>query len=75
MTKRDPASIHFDEDTVVEDIDLDDEEIIIDGERLTDERAEQINAEVLKRVGAAAPLPRQAKGDNHNGTQIRPDHR
>lgn len=55
MTKRDPASIHFDEDTVVEDIDLAEEEILVDGERLTDERADQITEEVLAEVRARLP--------------------
>ncbi|GAB7148057.1 hypothetical protein [Mycobacterium riyadhense] len=54
MTRRNinPAAIHFGDDTVVEDIDLAKEEIIVDGERLTDERADEIVADVLAKVRA-----------------------
>ncbi|WP_293003668.1 hypothetical protein [Mycobacterium sp.] len=52
MSKRpiDPASVTFGDDTIVEDIDLAEEEIIVDGERLTDERADAIAADVLAKV-------------------------
>ncbi|MEB3022059.1 hypothetical protein [[Mycobacterium] crassicus] len=54
MDKRkiDPAALHFDDDTVVEDIDLAYEVIIVDGERLTDERADAIVADVLAKARA-----------------------
>ncbi|WP_204080760.1 hypothetical protein [Mycobacterium riyadhense] len=54
MTRRNinPAAIHFGDDTVVGDIDLAKEEIIVDGERLTDERADEIVADVLAKVRA-----------------------
>lgn len=59
MSKRkiDPASIKFDDDTVVEDIDLAEEEIVVDGERLTDERADEITADVLAKVRARNLIP------------------
>lgn len=59
MSKRkiDPASIKFDDDTVVEDIDLAEEEIIVDGQRLTDERADEITADVLAKVRARNLIP------------------
>jgi hypothetical protein len=50
--KLDPTKIRFDEHTVVEDIDLDEEEIYVEGERLTEERAEKIAAEVLAKASA-----------------------
>lgn len=53
----DPASIEFDDDTVVEDVDLAEEEIIVDGERLTDERADEITADVLAKVRARNLIP------------------
>lgn len=46
----DPATVRFDDDTVVEDVDLAAEEVIVDGERLTDERADEIVADVLAKV-------------------------
>lgn len=55
--KIDPAKVHFDEDTVVEDVDLAEEEIIVDGERLTDERADDIAADVLAKVRARTLVP------------------
>ncbi|MEB3021296.1 DNA-binding protein [[Mycobacterium] crassicus] len=55
--KIDPAAVHFDDDTVVEDIDLAEEEIIVDGERLTDERADAIAADVLAKVRARTLVP------------------
>lgn len=50
--KRDPAKIRFDENTVVEVVDLNEEEIYVDGERLTEERAEKLAAEVLAKATA-----------------------
>lgn len=50
--KLDPTKIHFDENTVVEDVDLDEEEIYVEGERLTDEIAEKRVAEVLAKATA-----------------------
>jgi uncharacterized NAD(P)/FAD-binding protein YdhS len=47
-----PADISFDDDTVIEDVDLNETEVIVDGERLTDERAEQIAADVLNKARA-----------------------
>jgi hypothetical protein len=52
-----PVSIKFDDDTVVEDIDLAEEEIIVDGERLTDERADAIAEDVLAKVRARNLIP------------------
>lgn len=46
----DPAAVRFDDDTVVEDIDLAEEKILVDGERLTDERAAAIAADVLAKA-------------------------
>jgi hypothetical protein len=59
MSKRkiDPAAIRFDDDTVVEDIDLAEEEIVVDGERLTDERADQIAADLLAKARARNLVP------------------
>ena len=48
--KIDPSKIHFDEDTVVDVVDLNKEEIYVGGERLTEERAEQIAADVLAKA-------------------------
>lgn len=50
--RRDPAKVRFDEDTVVEVVDLIDEEIYVEGERLTDERADEIATEVLAKAQA-----------------------
>ena len=53
MTRKiDPSKIHFDEDTIVEVADLEKEEYYVEGERLTEERAEQLAAEMLARVRA-----------------------
>jgi hypothetical protein len=46
----DPTKINFDENTTVEVADLKNEEYYVEGERLTDERAEQLAAEMLARV-------------------------
>lgn len=48
--KIDPAEVHFDENTIIEDIDLAAEEIIVDSLRLTDQRADAIAADVLAKV-------------------------
>lgn len=50
--KIDPAKIHFDENTTVEVADLENEEYYVEGERLTEKRAEQLAAEMLARVRA-----------------------
>lgn len=50
--KLDPAKIRFDENTVVEVVDLNEEEIYVDGERLTEERAEKLAGEVLAKAAA-----------------------
>ncbi len=47
-----PGDVAFNDDTVVEGVDLADTEIIVDGERLTDERADAIALEVLAKVRA-----------------------
>jgi predicted DNA binding CopG/RHH family protein len=53
MTRKvDPTKIHFDENTVIEDADLDKEEFYVEGERLTEERAEKLAAEVLAKARA-----------------------
>jgi hypothetical protein len=53
MTRKiDPTKIHFDETTVVEDADLEKEEFYVEGERLTEERAERLAAEVLAKARA-----------------------
>lgn len=48
----DPTKINFDEHTAIEVADLENEEYYVEGERLTDERAEQLAAEMLARVRA-----------------------
>jgi hypothetical protein len=48
----DPTKIHFDESTLVDDVDLDEEEIYVEGERLTEERAEKLAKEVLAKARA-----------------------
>jgi hypothetical protein len=48
----DPTEINFGENTTVEVADLENEEYFVEGERLTDERAEQLAAEMLARVRA-----------------------
>jgi hypothetical protein len=53
MTRKiDPTKIHFDENTVVEVADLENEEYCVEGERLTEERAAQLANEVLAKVRA-----------------------
>jgi hypothetical protein len=48
----DPTKINFDENTTVEVADLENEEYYVEGDRLTEERAEQLAAEMLARVRA-----------------------
>lgn|SRR5574337_381222 len=50
--KLDPTKIKFDENTIVEDIDLDKEEFYVGGERLTEQRAREMAAEVLAKAAA-----------------------
>lgn len=50
--KVDPAKITFDENTTVEDVDLDEEEHYVGGERLTEQRAREMAAEVLAKAAA-----------------------
>jgi hypothetical protein len=50
--KIDPAEIHFDENTVVEVADLENEDYYVEGERLTEESAQRLAAEMLERVRA-----------------------
>ena len=50
--KIDPAEIHFDENTAVEVADLENEEYYVEGERLTEESAQRLAAEMLERVRA-----------------------
>jgi hypothetical protein len=50
--KLDPTKIHFDEHTVVDVVDLNEEEIYVEGERLTEARAEKLAAEVLAKAQA-----------------------
>jgi hypothetical protein len=54
MSKRkvDPTKINFDENTTVEVADLANEEYYVEGERLTEARAEHLAAEMLARVRA-----------------------
>ena len=40
--------ILFDSDVVIRDIDLDQEVVMVDGERLTEARAEQISEEIMQ---------------------------
>ena len=46
--KIDPAEIHFDENTAVEVADLENEEYYVEGERLTEESAQRLAAEMLE---------------------------
>lgn len=50
--KLDPSEIKFDENTVVEEIDLDKEIVYVGGERLTEQRAQETAAEVLAKAAA-----------------------
>jgi predicted DNA binding CopG/RHH family protein len=50
--KLDPTKITFGEGTIVEDIDLDEEEVYVEGERLTEQRAQELAEEVLARASA-----------------------
>ena len=53
MTRKiDPRKIHFDENTIVEDTDLEEEEFFVEGKRLTETRAEKLAAEVLAEARA-----------------------
>jgi hypothetical protein len=45
MTKKDPADFVIRADATIDDVDLDQEEIYYQGERLTEERAAQIGEE------------------------------
>ena len=62
--------IHFDENTVVEVVDLNEEEIYVEGERLTEELAEKRAAEVLAKAQAMNLRP-GGKSLSGNGS-IRP---
>jgi phenylpyruvate tautomerase PptA (4-oxalocrotonate tautomerase family) len=55
--KIDPTNIHFDEDTVVELADLDKETHYVGGERLTEDNAERMVAEVLAKAQTAGLRP------------------
>jgi|GEM_PF-761368 len=55
--KIDPKKVHFDEDSVVEDVDLEQEAIYVEGQRLTEERADQRVGEVLAQVRARNLVP------------------
>ena len=58
MTRKiDPKKIRFVEDTIVEDVDRNATEIYVEGERLTDERAEQMADEVVALARAKKPSP------------------
>jgi len=59
--KVDLSKLNFDEDSIVEDIDLDTEVIFVDGERLTEQRAQEITAEVLAKAAALSHRARDAK--------------
>src|SRR5690348_961404 len=50
--KIDPAKIHFEENTVVDVADLENVEYYVEGERLTEESAKRLAAEMLDRVRA-----------------------
>jgi hypothetical protein len=50
--KIDPTKINFDENTAAEVADLTNEEYYVEGQRLTEARAEQLAAEMLARVRA-----------------------
>ncbi len=52
-----PGRLQIDENTEIEDVDLNETEIIVDGERLTDQRAEQIAADVLAKARAHNLVP------------------
>jgi hypothetical protein len=54
MTKKDPADFVIRADATIDDVDLDQEEIYYQGERLTEERAAQIGEE-------SARLAREAR--------------
>jgi phenylpyruvate tautomerase PptA (4-oxalocrotonate tautomerase family) len=47
-----PAEIHFDENTAVDVAHLENEEYYVEGERLTEESAQRLAAEMLERVRA-----------------------
>ena len=53
----DPTKIKFAEDTTVEVADLEKEDYYVEGERLTEERAEQLAAEMLAAVRASNLRP------------------
>jgi hypothetical protein len=55
--KLDPTKIHFDENTVVDVVDLNEEEIYVEGERLTEELAETRAVEVLAKAEALSLRP------------------
>lgn len=49
---RPAPELAVDDDATVEDIDLSETEVIVDGERLTDDRADEIAADVLAKARA-----------------------
>lgn len=73
MTKRfDPANLHFDEHTVVETADLKREEFYVEGERLTEKRAEKLAGEVLAQVRALNLRPggKSLSGDGRHSPVV-----
>ncbi|WP_293002628.1 hypothetical protein [Mycobacterium sp.] len=65
MSKREigPASITFGDNTIVEDVDLAEEVVMVDGKRLTDERADTITADVLSKVRESGDIIDGRRGD------------
>ena len=73
MTRKiDPTKIHFDEDTIVEVADLENEEYYVEGERLTEERAAQLANEVLAKVRAKNLWPggKSLSGDGRHSPVV-----
>src|SRR6516165_666349 len=70
--KIDPTKIHFDQNTTIEVADLENEEYYVEGERLTEEHAEQLAAEMLARVRAKnlRPGSKSLSGDRKHSPVV-----
>lgn len=57
MNVRDPSAYVIGDDVEVDDVDLDQEAVYVNGERLTDERVEQMAAESVRLARAREKNP------------------
>ncbi|OBG76259.1 hypothetical protein A5700_22515 [Mycobacterium sp. E1214] len=57
MTAKDPSAYVIGDDVEVDDVDLEQEAVYVNGERLTDERVEQMAAESVRLARAREKNP------------------